>query len=97
VIGSLYRLEGAWLGAFAYVYINNEVQYHNWSVPWLGGTFNTIIGVIFLVIVLLSPGGLLGIWETGTNWIYRFVLSPSRLVAAGTGSTAAPPAKGAEP
>jgi len=97
VIGSLYRLEGAWVGAFAYVYINNEVQYHNWSVPWLGGTFNTIIGVVFLVIVLLSPGGLLGIWESGTNWIYRLWISPPRLAPAGTGSTVPPPAEGREP
>jgi len=27
-----------------------------------GGTFNTIIGIIFLVIVLVSPDGLLGLW-----------------------------------
>jgi len=25
--------------------------------------FNTIIGLVFLIIVLLSPGGLIGIWE----------------------------------
>jgi branched-chain amino acid transport system permease protein len=30
---------------------------------WLGpGRFSTVLGVIFLVIVLASPGGLLGIW-----------------------------------
>ena len=28
-----------------------------------GGTFNTLIGVIFLAIVVLSPNGLMGIWE----------------------------------
>jgi branched-chain amino acid transport system permease protein len=66
VIGGLYRIEGAWLGAFAYVIIENEVN--NWlgggTVPVIGGTFNTVIGVIFLAIVLVSPGGLLGIWES---------------------------------
>jgi hypothetical protein len=32
---------------------------------WLGPErFETIIGVIFLVIVLASPGGLVGIWES---------------------------------
>jgi branched-chain amino acid transport system permease protein len=82
VIGSLYRLEGAWIGAFAYVYINNEVENHNWSVPWLGGTFNTIIGLIFLAIVLLSPGGLLGIWESGTTWLHRMVASSPTLAPA---------------
>jgi hypothetical protein len=27
-----------------------------------GGSFNTIIGIIFLAIVVISPDGLLGIW-----------------------------------
>ncbi len=62
VIGGLYRLEGAWLGAFAFVLINNYT--HATSVPLVGGSFNTVIGAIFLAIVLLSPGGLLGLWET---------------------------------
>jgi branched-chain amino acid transport system permease protein len=65
VIGSLYRLEGAWVGAFAFVMINNYT--HDVSVPAVGGSFNTVIGAIFLVIVLLSPSGLLGIWE----WLDR--------------------------
>ena len=31
---------------------------------WLGpGQFNTIIGIIFLLIVLPSPDGLIGIWQ----------------------------------
>ncbi len=29
------------------------------------GRFNTVIGIVFLVIVLLSPGGLVGLWESG--------------------------------
>ena len=29
----------------------------------LGGSFSTIIGVIFLVIVIVSPGGLMGLWD----------------------------------
>lgn len=65
VIGSLYRLEGAWVGAFAFILINNYT--HDVNVPVVGGSFNTVIGVIFLAIVLLSPGGLLGIWE----WLNR--------------------------
>ena len=28
----------------------------------IGGSFNTIIGVIFLVIVIVSPDGLMGFW-----------------------------------
>ena len=62
VIGGLTRLEGAWLGALAFVVIQNYVRTDN--LPVVGGTFHTMIGVIFLVIVLVSPGGLMGIWES---------------------------------
>jgi branched-chain amino acid transport system permease protein len=65
VIGGLYRLEGAWIGALAYALIDN---YSREWVPQVGNIlgparFNTIIGLIFLIIVLVSPGGLVGIWE----------------------------------
>jgi branched-chain amino acid transport system permease protein len=65
VIGGLYRLEGAWIGALAYALIDN---YSREWVPEVGNVlgsarFNTIIGLVFLIIVLLSPGGLVGIWE----------------------------------
>jgi branched-chain amino acid transport system permease protein len=63
VIGGLYRLEGAWIGAFAFVIINNEINTYNVTVPVIGGSFYTVIGLIFLVIVLVSPGGLLGAWD----------------------------------
>jgi branched-chain amino acid transport system permease protein len=69
VIGGLYRLEGAWLGAFAFVVIDNYIQ--GVSLPLVGGSFNTVIGLIFLVIVLLSPGGLMGIWESARNRVER--------------------------
>ena len=35
------------------------------------GTFNSLVGLIFLVIVLVSPDGLLGIWERGTDSLLR--------------------------
>jgi branched-chain amino acid transport system permease protein len=65
VIGGLYRLEGAWIGALTYALIDN---YSRKWVPEVGNVlgparFNTIIGLVFLIIVLLSPGGLVGIWE----------------------------------
>jgi branched-chain amino acid transport system permease protein len=60
VIGGLWRLEGAWLGAFAFIVINNYV--HDVSLKWVGGSFNTIIGLIFLAIIVVSPGGLMGLW-----------------------------------
>ncbi len=81
VIGGLYRLEGAWLGAFVYVLINNYIR----SVPGLGHLgiseerFHTVIGVIFLLIVLLSPGGLMGILGTTARFAEKAV--PRRRVA----------------
>ena len=67
VIGGLVRIEGAWLGAFAFIVINNEVTNR---IPadglWVvGGTFNTVVGLIFLAIVVVSPDGLMGLWDRG--------------------------------
>jgi branched-chain amino acid transport system permease protein len=67
VVGGLYRLEGAWVGALTYALLDNYSR--EWT-PTVGDVlgperFNTIIGVVFLVIVLLSPGGLVGLWERG--------------------------------
>jgi len=57
VIGGLFRLEGAWLGALVFVLLNNYAQ------DVIGDRFPTLIGLIFLVIVLVSPEGLFGIGE----------------------------------
>jgi branched-chain amino acid transport system permease protein len=77
VIGGLFRLEGAWLGAFLFVVMNNYfpnlTDFLN-KIPlvhYLGLTaerFHTLIGAVFLVIILLSPGGLMGIWQSLTNY-----------------------------
>lgn len=86
VIGGLSRLEGAWIGALVFVVVNNYAQ----SVGFLRGVgltqerFETLIGLVFLVIVLLSPEGLLGIWE----WIRA---AASRLVRKGRGARGEPP------
>jgi branched-chain amino acid transport system permease protein len=63
VIGGLSRLEGAWAGALLYVIINNYSQ----RIGFIGDRFHTLIGAIFLVIVLVSPGGLLGLWERSVS------------------------------
>ncbi len=65
VIGGLLRIEGAWLGAFAFIVINNEVR--DVELPGIGGSFNTIIGLIFLAVVVVSPSGLMGIWDRITR------------------------------
>jgi branched-chain amino acid transport system permease protein len=61
VIGGLARIEGAFLGAFAFIVINNYVR--DVELPVVGGSFNTIIGLIFLAIVIVSPDGLMGLWD----------------------------------
>jgi branched-chain amino acid transport system permease protein len=71
VIGGLYRLEGAWVGALAFVLLDNYTR--RWT-PDIGTVlgpdrFNTLLGIIFLVIVLVSPGGLVGAWEQARDRI----------------------------
>jgi branched-chain amino acid transport system permease protein len=65
VIGGLRRIEGAWLGALAFLWISNEItnRIPASGLPVIGGTFNTVIGLIFLAIVLVSPDGLMGLWD----------------------------------
>ncbi len=63
VIGGIARLEGAWLGALVFVMANNYLR----DLPFadrLGLTearFNTVVGLLVLAIVVLSPDGLMGI------------------------------------
>jgi branched-chain amino acid transport system permease protein len=73
VIGGLYRLEGAWVGAFAFALLDN---YSRDYTPTIGNVlgperFNTLLGIIFLIIVLASPGGLVGAWESGIDRLRR--------------------------
>ncbi|MBV9047611.1 MAG: branched-chain amino acid ABC transporter permease [Solirubrobacterales bacterium] len=73
VIGGLYRLEGAFVGAIVYSILDNYSR--SWT-PTVGttlgpGRFSTVLGVIFLIIVLASPGGIIGLWELGRNRLRR--------------------------
>ena len=75
VIGGLARVEGAWVGALAFIVISNYVR-DSWLTRLLndghiGGSFNTIIGLIFLLIVIVSPDGLVGLWDRGWRRIQR--------------------------
>ena len=90
VIGGLSRLEGAWIGALAFSLID---YYSRQDTPTLGlwlnpGRFNTIIGLIFLLIVLLSPDGLIGIGQR----VGRGLAGPRGEPQAGEGA----PRSGAE-
>ena len=62
VIGGLNRLEGAWVGAFIYTYCDTYMR--GWT-----DRFNTWLGVVFLVIVLVSPGGVVGIVGSAGAWV----------------------------
>ena len=55
VIGGLARIEGAWIGAFAFILMDNYISTST-HIPLIGfggtlfgGSFNTVIGIIFLV------------------------------------------------
>ena len=69
VIGGISRLEGAWLGAFVFVAANNYLR----ALPLvdrIGLTedrFRTVIGLLVLLIMVLSPQGLMGILQRVTT------------------------------
>lgn len=59
VIGGLSHPRGAFIGALAYVLIQS------FAVDIVGANrFNTLVGSVFLIIVMLSPDGLAGMWRT---------------------------------
>jgi branched-chain amino acid transport system permease protein len=62
VIGGLNRLEGAWVGAFIYTYCDTYMR--GWT-----DRFNTWLGLVFLVIVLVSPGGVVGMLSSAGTWL----------------------------
>jgi branched-chain amino acid transport system permease protein len=81
VIGGLQRIEGAFVGALAFVFINDRLAETDFSVAGFKlGTFNSLIGIIFLVIMLLSPDGLLGLWDRFIGLLRR---RPAPVAAAG--------------
>lgn len=58
VIGGLKHPRGAFIGALAYVLIQS------FAVDLVGAhRFNTLVGCVFLAIVMLSPDGLAGMWR----------------------------------
>lgn len=65
VIGGISYFEGAWLGAFVYVlvftYLREVPLLHHLGIT--EARFNTVIGAIVLLIMVLSPEGLAGIIE----------------------------------
>ena len=81
VIGGLQRIEGAFVGALAFVFINDRLAETDFSVAGFKlGTFNSLIGLVFLIIVLLSPDGLMGLWERAIGLLKR---RPAPVAVAG--------------
>ena len=80
VIGGMARLEGAWLGAFVFVAANNYLR----SIPLIDrigiteARFNTVIGLLVLLIVIVSPDGITGLFD---RWRRRFGSQKSRVNA----------------
>jgi branched-chain amino acid transport system permease protein len=60
VIGGLYRLEGAWIGAFIFVVLDTYSR-------GISDRFETYVGLIFLAIMVISPDGVLGV----APWVGR--------------------------
>ncbi len=57
VLGGLGRLEGVFVGGFAFAVLESYSSDYT-------ARYNTLIGVVFVLVVWLSPGGLLGIAES---------------------------------
>jgi len=73
VIGGTLSLEGAWLGAFVFVVANNYLR----NLPLVDrvgiteARFSTVVGVLVLLIMVLSPDGLAGIIERVRSGLSR--------------------------
>ena len=64
VIGGLRRLEGAWIGALLFTLVETYS-------PTYTDRFQTLIGLVFLAVVLASPGGIAGILVSIDRWVRR--------------------------
>ena len=99
VIGGISSFEGAWLGALVYVLLNT----YTGSVPLIGrigltpDRFSTVIGLMVLLIMVLSPEGLVGILERARHG--RGVGKPTEhsVELASTSPTPVPTSSGREP
>lgn len=64
VIGGLGRLEGAWIGAVLFTLVQT-------FAPQYTDRSETLIGLVFLAVVLASPGGIAGIADSLDRWMQR--------------------------
>ena len=93
VVGGLGHPIGAFIGAFIYVILRTFALDALVAVGLDGRRFQTLIGLGFLIIVLFSPDGVIGLWR---RWSARAAFSAAgaatvstiaeRMAAAGTGN-----------
>ena len=87
VIGGIAHLEGAWLGAFVFVIANNYMRNLPFadSIGLTEARFNTVVGLLVLLVMLLSPDGLVGVILRGRDgWA---ALGRGRAPTAGNGDS----------
>ena len=73
VVGGLRHPAGAYLGALVFVLLDT------FAIDIMGAErFNTLIGIVFLAIVLFSPDGLLGLWEKARRALAMPTAGPGR-------------------
>jgi branched-chain amino acid transport system permease protein len=66
IVGGIRHPAGAFIGAIFFVLL--EI----FAIDIVGAErFNTLIGGLFLVVVLFSPDGLLGLWERARHALQR--------------------------
>ena len=80
VIGGLYRLEGAWVGALAVTILTTYG-------PSFTDRYATAIGIIFLAIVLISPGGLVGMLTSIDGRMRRWLATRGATAAVSGGAS----------
>lgn len=71
VIGGLYRIEGAWIGAIVFTLLDTYTR-------GITDRFETWIGIVLLVILILSPDGLTGLAQR----VYARMFGRERTVPA---------------
>jgi branched-chain amino acid transport system permease protein len=86
VIGGLNQLAGAWVGAFVYTVCDTYMR--GWT-----DQFQTYLGIVFLAIVLSSPGGIVGVLTSADTWVRRRLGSPGSPGGASGTATPAPVAE----
>jgi branched-chain amino acid transport system permease protein len=77
VLGGMRHPVGAFIGAVVFVLLQN------FAIDLIDRErFNLVIGLVFLVIVLFSPDGLLGWWDKLREWMTRRMKQPRAAITS---------------